>query len=177
MEELIDVLNECGCKTGEVVTKDEVHKKGLWHRVTIVGVVDKNNNILMQKRGHDKLQFPNTWDISAAGHVSAGETSLISATRELSEEVGINVSKEDLTFITSFRDSITHNSGAIENEFFDVFLYIVDELDLSKLKMQTEELDDMDILKLDDVIKLAEEGRLAAKTEAYLRIKEYLEGR
>lgn len=30
--ELIDVLDENGVKTGEVVSREEVHKKGLWHR-------------------------------------------------------------------------------------------------------------------------------------------------
>lgn len=35
----------------------------------------------------------------------------------------------------------------------------------------------MKIMNLDDVIELAVSGRLAAKEEAYYRIKEYLEGR
>lgn len=177
MEEYVDELNELGCKIGNIITKNDAHKKGLWHRVAVIGVVDKDKNILMQKRSHDKLQFPDTWDISAAGHVSSGETSLVSALRELSEEIGINTNREDLIFITSFRDSKTHPSGVIENEYFDVFLKIVDKLDLNDYKMQKEELEDMEIMHLDDVIELASSGRLAAKEEAYYRIKEYLEGR
>lgn len=176
MEEFVDLLDENGRHTGKTISKNEAHEKGLWHRVTVIGVVDKDKNILMQKRGHDKRQFPNTWDISASGHVSAGETSLISGVRELSEEVGITANKEDLIFITSFRDSITHPSGVIENEYFDVFLYKVDKLGKLDLKMQVEELDDMEIMKLDDVIELAAHDELAAKSEAYFRIKEYLEG-
>ena len=32
MTELIDVLDENGNKTGEVETKEEIYKRGLWHR-------------------------------------------------------------------------------------------------------------------------------------------------
>jgi len=31
-EEMIDVLNENGVRTGEIVSRTEVHKQGLWHR-------------------------------------------------------------------------------------------------------------------------------------------------
>lgn len=35
MEELIDILDEYGNKTGETVTRKQVHEKGLWHRTKI----------------------------------------------------------------------------------------------------------------------------------------------
>lgn len=175
MEEKVDLLDEFGRKTGQVITKKEAHEKGLYHRVTVVGVVDNNRNILMQKRSHDKLQFPDTWDISAAGHVSSGETSLISAVRELSEEVGIKVSEKDLCFLTSFRDSITHASGVIENEYFDVFVLNVPDLYNMELKMQKEELEDMQIMPFEEALKMARNHEVAAKEEAYEAINEYLE--
>ena len=45
MEEMIDVLDENGVKTGEVVTRKEVHKNGLWHRIIVVAIIDNNNQI------------------------------------------------------------------------------------------------------------------------------------
>lgn len=39
--ELIDVLDENGIKTGEVLSRDEVHKRGLWHRAIVVAIVNE----------------------------------------------------------------------------------------------------------------------------------------
>ena len=36
MEELIDVLDENGIKTGQIATRSEVHKKGLWHGIVLL---------------------------------------------------------------------------------------------------------------------------------------------
>lgn len=38
MEELIDVLNEDGTKTGKVVTRKEVHEKGFMKILKIINV-------------------------------------------------------------------------------------------------------------------------------------------
>lgn len=50
MGELIDVLNENGIKTGEILTRGEIHRRGLWHRTIAVAIVNENNQILIQKR-------------------------------------------------------------------------------------------------------------------------------
>lgn len=47
-EELIDVLDENGVLTGEVLTRSEVHKKGLWHRSIVVAIVNEKNEVLLQ---------------------------------------------------------------------------------------------------------------------------------
>lgn len=48
MEELIDVLDENGNKTGEILTRKQVHEQGLWHKIVAVAIIDKDGNILMQ---------------------------------------------------------------------------------------------------------------------------------
>ena len=47
MEELIDVLNEDGTKTGKIVTRKEVHEKGLWHRIVVIAIIDEDRHLLM----------------------------------------------------------------------------------------------------------------------------------
>ena len=49
MEEKFDVLNEFGEFTGGVATRDECHRKGLWHRAVYAFIIDSNKNILLQK--------------------------------------------------------------------------------------------------------------------------------
>ena len=54
MEEMIDVLDENGIKTGEVLSRSEIHKRGLWHRLIVVAVINEKNEILMQQRSKNK---------------------------------------------------------------------------------------------------------------------------
>ena len=88
---MLDVLDENGIKTGEVLTRKEVHRLGLWHKIIVIAIIDENNQILMQQRSFIKDTNPGKWDISAAGHVSAGQTSLEASVREINEEVGISI--------------------------------------------------------------------------------------
>ena len=70
MEELLDVLDENGIKTGEVVPRSEVHKRGLWHRSIVVAIINEKNEILLQQRSMTKEKNAGMWDISAAGHIT-----------------------------------------------------------------------------------------------------------
>lgn len=69
-KELIDVLDENGVKTGEILPRDDIHKKGLWHRSIVVAIINDKNEILLQQRSKDKEKNAGMWDISVAGHIS-----------------------------------------------------------------------------------------------------------
>lgn len=47
-EKLLDVLDENGIKTGNILSRKEVHKRGLWHRIIVVAIINEKNEILMQ---------------------------------------------------------------------------------------------------------------------------------
>ena len=47
-EEMIDVLDEYGIKTGEILSRKEIHKRGLWHRAIVLAIINENNDILLQ---------------------------------------------------------------------------------------------------------------------------------
>ena len=83
MEEYVDILDDNGKVTGEVITKKEAHRTGKWHRAVHIWIISEDKkNILLQKRCPDKNLFPNMWDISVGGHVSSGEEPFVSAKRE-----------------------------------------------------------------------------------------------
>ena len=98
MTELIDVLDENGNKTGEVETKEEIYKRGLWHRSVHIWIENDKQELLVQKRNPLKNTFPNLWAISSAGHVIAGETSIESGLRELKEELDVDAKKKIWNF-------------------------------------------------------------------------------
>jgi len=74
--------------------------------------------VLVQLRSADMRSWPNYWDISAAGHIKAGETILETAVNETDEETNIKLDPGRLDWIFSDR--------AIDegyDEFRHVFLY------------------------------------------------------
>ncbi|KAL6041478.1 NUDIX hydrolase, partial [Balamuthia mandrillaris] len=110
-EELIDVLTKEGTPTGEVKTRKDIHEQGLWHRIVHVWCVDaQSGELILQQRAADKMTNPNKWDVSAAGHVGHGESSLATAQIELKEELGLVVPPEQFRFLGSTPCSVTYHN-------------------------------------------------------------------
>ncbi|XP_061981335.1 nudix hydrolase 3-like isoform X2 [Populus nigra] len=94
-EERLDVLNKTGQKTGISKPRGEVHRDGDYHRAVHVWIYSESTQeLLLQRRADCKDSWPGRWDISSAGHISAGDSSLVSAQRELQEELGISLPKD-----------------------------------------------------------------------------------
>lgn len=91
-EEIFDVVNERDEVVGQE-TRREVHRTGLRHRAIHVFVFNSRGEVFLQKRSMTKDSSPGLWDSSASGHLDCGEEYDACAVRELSEEIGLNVSE------------------------------------------------------------------------------------
>lgn len=110
---LLDALaDENGTPTGMTKTKAEIHEQGFWHRAAHVWIYNSAGEILLQLRATDKDSYPGLLDISAAGHVDAGEEPIQAAIREIREEIGLEVKAEQLDFL--FEDHISHYIDEID---------------------------------------------------------------
>ena len=88
MTEYFDVLNEYGEFTNKVASRDECHEKGLYHKAVVVFIISLDGNkVLLQQRSANKKLWPNLWDITAGGHVLAGEFGYQAVIRETKEEI------------------------------------------------------------------------------------------
>ncbi len=67
----------------------EARRQTLRHRVVLVMLHDAEGRVYLQKRGANKHLYPGRWDLSATGHVRAGESREDAALRELREELDI----------------------------------------------------------------------------------------
>jgi isopentenyl-diphosphate delta-isomerase len=67
----------------------EVHRQSLAHRSVLVLLYDPAGKVYLQKRAATKQFYPGRYDVSASGHVRAGESRQDAAARELGEELGI----------------------------------------------------------------------------------------
>ncbi|MDD5086762.1 MAG: NUDIX domain-containing protein [Candidatus Nanoarchaeia archaeon] len=152
MKELVDVLDNKGEPTGEVLTLDEVHKKGLWHSVSHVWVFNSKKQILIQKRG-DVRHFPGSFDTSTAGHVSSKETPEQAASREMKEEIGINRAPQELKKIGVLKENLTiKKQNFFNNEFLHVFICKYDK-DIKVLELQKEEINEIFWINITDFEK------------------------
>lgn len=139
MDEVIDILTPEGKPTGKTALKSEAHKKGWYHATVHIWLFTTNKKILLQKRALTKKVFPGLWDISVAGHISTGESILSAAKREVFEEIGLELSEEDLIKIGTRVHQVSHSNGIIDNEHHHVFIAELKK-PLSELKIQKEEV-------------------------------------
>lgn len=169
--ELIDVLDENGCLTGKVLPRDEVHKQGLWHRSIVVAIVNEHNQILLQQRSANKEKNANMWDISVAGHISAGQDSLSAATREINEEVsvllGYRTEIKDFRYMYCFRKEQKLSDDFIERQFYDFFILRTSGLDDKTMYFQKEEVQAVKFVDLADLQHMIEEKQLVERPEIY----------
>lgn len=151
MQELIDVLDANGHPTGERKPKEAIHRDGDWHRAAHVWIVTPDRQVLLQKRAAVKENWPGWWDVSAAGHCSAGESAVETAVRETEEELGLTLDTRDLVHIATFRDPVVLRDGRyIDNEIHEVFL-VRRDVDLRALRLQPEEVDDVALVDVDEL--------------------------
>ena len=144
--ELLDIIDECGNPTGEVMDKEKVHDLNLLHFEIGVFVMNCEKEILLQKRAATKRFNPNKWGL-CAGHVASGEKIEDAALRELEEEIGLKISLDDLKLLENMEVKIRENNSHITRYFY----VVTNEKDF---KIQEEELSEVKWYKLDDIINM-----------------------
>ncbi|MEK4907089.1 NUDIX hydrolase [Niallia sp. FSL M8-0099] len=134
--EMIKIYDEQKNPLG-ITSRDIVHQKGYWHDTFHCWFLKNENNIdyiYFQLRSKVKNDFPNLLDITAAGHILADET-VGEGIREIKEELGMDVSMEDLELIGVIKDCII-TENFIDKEFGNVYMYRVNEEPVYKLQKE-----------------------------------------
>lgn len=163
-KELIDVLDENGVKTGEVLSREEIHKKGLWHRAIVVAIINEKNEVLLQQRADNKEKNAGMWDISVAGHISNGQDALSAAAREINEEVsislGYNVDIKSFRYMFSYRTQQKYSEDFIENQFYDLFILRKENLSIENIKMQESEVKAIKFVDVNELMEMCDKKLL-----------------
>ena len=72
--------------------------------VAVVFLYRRNDSggleFLWQRRSEKVSRYPGDYDISAGGHINLGETVVEGAIRECREEIGVEISADELQFVT-----------------------------------------------------------------------------
>ena len=99
-----------------------------------------------------------------AGHIAAGEDIEAAALREIEEEIGIKVNKEQLKKIGVFKSVQKHSASLIDCEFHHTYISEL-KVSLDQLKKQESEVAD---LKLTSLLKFSEETWGLANSRKYV---------
>lgn len=147
-EELWDLYDKDRRLTGKTHRRGDRLKKGEYHLAVHVCIFNSKNELLIQQRQPFKEDYPNMWDLSIGGSALAGENSTMAAEREIMEELGLEVDlSEERPYFT-----INFSNG------FDDYYIIEKEIELSKLKLQKEEVRQVRWGGKEEVLKMQEEG-------------------
>ncbi len=152
-EEVLAVFDENHLKIGEQ-SRDIIHRQGLWHETFHCWIVHLEEGVpylYFQQRSNVKKDFPNLFDITAAGHLLAHE-SVNDGIREVEEELGLNISMEELQSIGIIKDTILQG-GFIDNEFAHTFLLIAEKFQLA-FHLQKDEVSGIFTSPLSEVVRL-----------------------
>lgn len=159
---MLDVLDDAGEKTGEVAWKSEAHRLGLWHRCFHCWIAAPDGPYLfVQRRAAEKDTWPDRLDVTAAGHLRAGED-VVDGLREVEEELGLVVRYEDLVPLGTRKIVREIPGTGLDREFQEAFL-LVRNLSPEDLRLQREEVTAVVRLHLEDVERLREGPEVPAE--------------
>lgn len=117
-EKLIVVDKQDNIK--EYRTKSECHQgNGILHRAFSIFIFNTSRELILQKRGAQKLLWPDFWSNSCCSHPRQGETSDFAARRRLKEELGIET---DLLYLYTFQYQARFGSIGSEHELCAVYI-------------------------------------------------------
>ena len=168
MIELVDVLDAVTAEPlGVQKPKADVHRDGDWHRSVHVWIVAPDGRILLQRRSLKKENHPGMWDVSSAGHLSAGENAIDAAIRETAEEIGMQLREEELEPIGITREThVLHGGAYLDNEVHEIFL-VRRDVELAALTLQSAEVDDVRLVTQQELRDLIARGELVDHHHEY----------
>jgi isopentenyldiphosphate isomerase len=137
--ESIDIYNANLEHIG-VMERLEAHLNGQWHQTFHCWVVapDDGGKLLFQVRSAQMANFPNLLDVSAAGHLEAGET-VHQGIREVSEELGVQIPPNALHELGYRVEVADQDNGQCNREYQAVYVAFL-STKLDEYQPQVEEV-------------------------------------
>lgn len=150
-------------RTGETILKDEPIPKGKYIGVVLCFIQNSKEQFLIQKRSKQK----NGKYGATSGHLETGETSIQGMSRELKEELGLNVTPFELKLLYSGRNDD-------KQYFYDIY-YLKKDFPVKDLILQKDEVDFAQWVSIDEIIKMIKKGLFTTShSEVFLELEDTL---
>ena len=145
--ELVDIVDENNKLTGQVEERWVAYEKGLWRRTVSCWIMNEEGEILLQKRARDKKRNPNKW-AKTGGQVDAGETVEEAIYREVKEELGIEIPREQIKVVDIHKDNDKNKRFGYNFIFvvnYKIQDYILQKEEVAEVKYVT--IEEMELIK------------------------------
>jgi len=158
--ELLDLYDAGRRPLNRTIRRGETIPEDCYHIIIHICIFNSKGEMLIQQRQTTKTSWPNLWDFSVGGTVSAGENSGIGAERELMEELGIRWPlHQERPYLT-----IHYDHG-----FDDVYILNMD-IDPAELKLQKEEVQQVRWASPAEVEQLLESEQFIPYRKEFIRL-------
>lgn len=146
--EIWDLYDEKGNRTGQTMERGENVPRGLYHLGADAWIMNSRGELLVQRRALTKESYPGMWAMTG-GSALKGENSQKAIIREVKEEIGLILKKEELELVRKFRTTKTY-----------IYTYFIkkDIENINELKLQKDEVMDLKWASLSEIEKMVEEG-------------------
>lgn len=145
--EVWDLYTKDREKTNKTMIRGEKVPEGFYHLSVTVCIFNSEGKMLIQQRVPSKDDWPNLWDVSCAGSAISGDTSQTAAEREVFEELGLKI---------NLQNERPHLTNYFADGFNDIYILNMD-LDLSKLKLQAEEVQNVKWATMEEIFTMLDE--------------------
>jgi len=135
----------------------EAWDKQLIHRIVLVLLENEAGELLLQRRSHDMLLYPDCWDTSASGHVDDGHTYLEAAQLEIEEELSIHAQLPLQQIAHFYTESPYPGRGPIKR-----FITIYGTHVSGHMFQPTDEVSQTKWATVDEIARIVAEGKAAA---------------
>lgn len=126
--------------------RDDIHANGYWHRTTHIWVINDKQQVLCQKRSLLKDTNPGKWESFFGGHLTPGQDYLEGAIKELKEELGIDLQKDNFHFFQIYK--------CISDKEFQGIYYIEWNGVIDNLILEKEEIDQVKWFNISELIEV-----------------------
>lgn len=156
--ELFDLYDETRRATGETMVRGTPTPEGRYRLVVHVCIFNSRGELLIQQRQPFKSTWGGMWDLTVGGGVVSGETTQTAGEREVSEEIGYDLSLQGAAPAMS----VTFPEG------FDDYYIVEFDLDISRLRFQPEEVKTVKWASLADVLSMINSGEFIPYHKAFI---------
>ena len=152
--ELWDIYDKNKQVTGRTMERNKFNLKDDEYHLTVLGVVRRTDGkYLITQRVMTKAWAPGWWEVSG-GAAQAGESSEDAVIREVTEETGLAVTKNQCEYLFTYH---RENPGEGDNYFVDVYRFTLDFTE-DDVKNQEAETLGFKIATLDEIREIAAQG-------------------
>lgn len=141
-------------------SRDNIHRLGLLHREIHVWFYTPNGELIFQHRAKDKDTYPDLLDATVGGHVEIRNDYEITAIKEILEETGIKIEKNDLRFIQRIKSKTSDQSTGMTNNVIRVIYAYCYKGELKDLKVEKEKAKGFESRPLDKLFNISSEDKI-----------------